>query len=291
MAVATKIYWWSPLRRASDLRHELVGAPRAWGHQYLRTRRLFKNFGDEFSPIGWEIATGRQARWASPQAADVFAVGSILEHALARAAGAVIWGTGARGELDRAARLPGSVRVVAVRGPLTAKSLQVTNVAMGDPGLLVGQAVSSGTPRVSGRRVFVPHYRTTQTREGRSTLAAARSSGFSIVLPGLTPREVAQEIAQSQLVVTTSLHGLVFANALDRPCQFIAPPADEPTFKYRDYCGSLGVDYAPVDQAVALGATRAVDALERSIADQAVIASKLPAVLEALVAAAKGAEL
>lgn len=242
----TTIYWWSPSRSLRDLKPELSSASRAWLQQYASTRRVMKNFGDEFSPIAWELATTRRAKWAPPSRADVFAIGSILQKARGRGMDAAIWGTGARTGVDPALGSETAANILAVRGPRTAEGLALTSIPVGDPGLLVGETFLRRPARKRKLHIFLPHYRSAQTRQGREQIAHARSMGFTVVDAGASPVQVAGIIAEAQSVLTSSLHGLVFAHSLGTFCESIKPPATEPDFKYHDYFSSLGLVYSPV---------------------------------------------
>lgn len=106
-------------------------------------------------------------------------------------------------------------------------------------------------------------------------------------LPNLPPLEMARSLSGADLVVTSSLHGLVFADAYGVPGQLVTMTdgphqKQEPTFKYDDYGSALDVTSAAVPLSSVLGApdpARWIDGLaERTAA----VAAGLDAVLEAI---------
>lgn len=280
------IYWWSPSKWPSDLRHEVPASLRPWLSQLLASGRIFKNFGDEFSPLSWEIATGRRAVWSPPQKADLFAVGSIIERSADRGSDLAIWGTGARSPEGFSASTDARPAFLAVRGPLTAEVLGITNVPLGDPGLLVGQATLPAAPRRRGQHIFLPHYRTAQTSAGRALLRRAKEKGWATIPASLKPMEVATALAQAQSVTTTSLHGIIFSHALGTPCRLIEPTDGEPTFKYRDYFDSISTPYSPVTAQDAFSSVSTETDLGMALAEVENASRTIPARVDELVASA-----
>jgi hypothetical protein len=72
--------------------------------------------------------------------------------------------------------------------------------------------------------------------------------GWEIVLPSVAPLEVAARIAAAEFVATSSLHGLIFADALSTPAQLVSFSGGaraEPLFKYDDYSSIFGMEITP----------------------------------------------
>jgi pyruvyltransferase len=134
-------------------------------------------------------------------------------------------------------------RVLAVRGPLTYEAFaaaghDVTDVRFQfDPGLLISRLLSpddlSTTP-VVGRQLFIPHFR--DPADVKSGLPAVRTVSIdSDAVP------LAKEILAAEIVFSSSLHGIIFAHALGRPCVPIRPASAEPLVKYSDYFASVNL--------------------------------------------------
>ena len=232
------------------MRPELAANPTAWLRLASRTGRLLKNFGDEFSPLAWEFASGRSVEWSAPAMADAFGVGSVLELVTVAQNNPIIWGTGLRHDPragDEIHALEGNLRIAAVRGPLTSAGLSLaTTPPFGDPGMLIAAMTKHVSPSKRHGKVFVAHFRTWATRDGRHLLDLASRIGYTIVRPSEHPLKVARLIAQSEFVLTSSLHGLIFADALGVPCQLFHNDPSEPTFKFSDYSQSVGLEFEPI---------------------------------------------
>ncbi|QYF73737.1 polysaccharide pyruvyl transferase family protein [Cryobacterium sp. PAMC25264] len=250
-----------------------------------------KNFGDEFSPMALEYATGRRVEWAPLGSADVVAIGSVLDLAIEAQSDALYWGTGARGPLNGVSLSSfDTSRVLAVRGPLTADAIGHPDSTLGDPGLLISEFIAKADRRKKlNHRVFVPHFRTWASAAGRQEIRIARSSGYSIVEPTRSPIAVARQIASAQFVASSSLHGLVFAHSLGTPVQMVLPTGGEDPFKYRDYFSSMELPFDPITiDSLVLPSTvsQRFAALER---DAKVAATNAAALSEGLLRAASRA--
>ena len=204
-------------------RHGGVIVPTFWwdGHP---------NFGDDLTP--WLLPRyGVVPLYSEPRQARVIGVGSLLEFLAPEHTG-VVWGSGLME--DHVHRLP-HVTALAVRGPLTAERIGLTDEpAYGDPGILVARHLPR--PRPSGRPVLVPH------GHHRATPALARmiqQAGDALRVVNVHQRAAPalRQIAAGSVVLTTSLHGLVTADAFGIPAVWttLEPALDGGDFKFRDY--------------------------------------------------------
>lgn len=187
------------------------------------------NFGDDLTP--WLLPEyGVVPVHREPHDARLAAVGSVLEFIPADFDGAV-WGSGL---MYDAPHPLASARVLAVRGALTHERLGATGApALGDPGLLVSRRLRRPRPRWSIG--FVPHG---HHRSHRGFLGLADpKAGHRIVDVHQSARAAVGEIAACEVVVTTSLHGLVTADAFGIPALWtvLEPALNGGDFKFRDY--------------------------------------------------------
>ena len=169
--------------------------------------------------------------YSEPRHARLVGVGSLLEFLPSTHTG-LVWGSGLME--DRAHPLP-SVTPLAVRGPLTAERLGLTDEpAYGDPGILVARHLAR--PRTSGRVVIVPHG---HHRQNPSLARLVQRSGDAVRVVNVHQRAAAalREIAAGSVVLTTSLHGLITADAYGIPAVWttLDPPLTGGDFKFRDY--------------------------------------------------------
>ncbi len=283
-----KVFWWSPTRSLRTLASEALSHANAWARNALANRGRIYNFGDEVTPLILRELTGSPVRWSPPGRADVFAIGSILDIYGRRAGdGARIFGSGVRGGTwEHDPIRPDAA--CAVRGHLTRSLLGLPEATpLGDPGL----AIREFDVRVArGRRpLVIPHMTTLGSGQGRATVASLRAEGFDVVLPNANAMEVARAIASASYLVTASLHGLVFANALGIPAVLSTLDSDrtEPKFKYDDYLSVFGREAEFFDVSDPAVLAMSGPAAERREADASEIAAQVPAIVAGLRDAAR----
>ena len=224
-----------------------------WYGHLLPLRRRLNNFGDLLGPlvvhallkerrIDPDSSGGRNAR--------LLTVGSILHFART---GDVVWGTGRNGKIPDSAHRFADLDVRAVRGPLTRQFLEGRGIrtadVFGDPGLLISRAFPELVVRARAPTrpyLHVPNYNDLGRTERSDALLDPRSP----------VRVCLEAIAQSELVVGSSLHAIIVAEALGIPARVIRSPVED-EFKYVDYyLGTGRHDFRPassVGEALRLG--------------------------------------
>lgn len=183
------------------------------------------NFGDQLTPLIFEAIAGVKVEWAEPKDADVFAAGSILGRVPRDFRGIVI-GTGAMYPKDRDALIRAkSATVLALRGPLSGKS-----DLYADPGLmarLFSKRAITPTHKVG----IVAHYADVRLRTARDG---------HVIDVSRPPLEVFAAISRCATIRSSSLHGLIVADALGIPNRWEPSPfVLGDGFKFRDYAASF----------------------------------------------------
>jgi hypothetical protein len=188
------------------------------------------NFGDDLTP--WLLPMyGVLPIHRVVSRAQLAGVGSILEFLPADWDG-VVWGSG----LMHAEPHPlPRARVLAVRGHLTRDLIGAPDdVALGDPGILVAR--HRPRPKQRWDIALVPHG---HHRGHAPFLALAETAGHRVRVVNVhqSAARVVREISASGVVITTSLHGLVTADAYGIPAVWttLDPPLGGAAFKFHDY--------------------------------------------------------
>jgi pyruvyltransferase len=283
--MAVGLYWWSPIRDWKSLASETLYHHRAWGYNFVHGRSHMTNFGDAVNPLVVGELTQQRVEWAPMRDADLVAVGSVLNTYVSRGSKAMILGSGVRAPEGVSDGAIDPNKILSVRGALTAQALGVPGLEGGDPGLLI-KAIVSPPKRRGLEPLVIPHFAVPNTRLGRERISSLRAAGARVVQANETPREVAMAVAAAPYVITSSLHAMVFADALGVPVQltnFSDPRNSEPTFKYRDYESIFGVQshWHSIDEAMRQVSQR-MPADARALARQSAIAEKIDRVVEGI---------
>lgn len=194
------------------------------------------NWGDRLTPHLLRRFAHIDPTRTEVDEAKVVSLGSVLEHIPAGWHG-VIAGAG-RLKLDSQLRFRG-VAILGLRGPLSAAGIP-GDYALGDPGLLADELVYVPTrDRALG---VLPHWSDRQLALRPEFL---RYDPL-IIDPRDPPLDVARAIGRCRKLVTSSLHGMIVADAFGIPRRFEYTPQfdrEGGVFKFRDYSRSINTPF------------------------------------------------
>jgi pyruvyltransferase len=192
------------------------------------------NFGDQLTPA-LLAAWGIPCEWSAPAQAEMVMVGSILSKVPDGWTG-IVMGTGfirsgMRKNLHHAT-------VLAVRGPYTRDACHLPEgTPLGDCGLLVEDLIDERPPVEHAVGVLAHHV------DHRLEAHWPKAHPIDVHLP---PAQVVSEIAKCHKLVTSSLHGVIAADALGIPHRWEPHSAViGGRFKFADYALSLDQQIEP----------------------------------------------
>lgn len=203
-----------------------------------------RNFGDDLAPILIERLTYRPVEFASLASCDIISTGSILDQAidvtrkrfLSRPFHqTLVWGSGSFGTIK-----PGyhHLNVTAVRGPRTKQALGLPDsVAIGDPALLLPRIIAQ--PQKSHRWGIIPHIVHQQMPLIANLLKQPNTIMIDLGSPD--PLATARQIASCEFIISSSLHGLITADAFGIPSLWMQPDSSlfGGDWKFHDYFASV----------------------------------------------------
>lgn len=194
------------------------------------------NFGDAVAPLLIKRFSNINVEWGSTSDATVASVGSILEHLPPSWDGYII-GSGKLKSTSSPRFL--QARILALRGPLSAQGIS-GDYALGDPGILADELV--GPQEKIWDLGIVPHWRDTELAP--RFLRLVRTGEIKVIDPRGDPLTVIKQIGSCKRIVTSSLHGMIVADAFGGiPRRVEISPAlnkEGGNFKFRDYSASIG---------------------------------------------------
>lgn len=190
-----------------------------------------RNWGDLLTPLLLDHFCDIKTTWSDFPAAQLVGVGSIIEHIPAKWYGTVI----GSGKLHEESPIPLGPKILALRGPLTAKGVR-GDFALGDLGLLANELVRVETKKY--QLGVVPHW------SDRWLPIDPRFSRFNpqIIDPRGDPLEIIRTIGECHKIVSSSLHGIIIADSFNIPRRIEYAPrlnAEGGMFKFRDYHAAI----------------------------------------------------
>lgn len=198
------------------------------------------NFGDWIGPFLYKKMTGRDPWFSVPKNVNrgtVFmSAGSILE--LARG-DTIVWGSGIKNE---GANLARPFRICAVRGPYTKARCNALKIecpeVFGDPGILLPRYYSSPNSDAKYALGIVPHFRDLEfVRQ-----YFGWQKDVLIIDVRAAVEVVVDAINSCEKIVSSSLHGLIVANAYGVRSGWVkfGDRLAGDGVKFRDYFASVG---------------------------------------------------
>jgi len=198
-----------------------------------------RNFGDYLSPQLVAHLADRPVRYAPIKKADLIAIGSIMGRLQKRRrllfpSRIHVWGTGCgSGDI----RYPGHHHYHAVRGRLSLANLNVANpetIAVGDPGLLADQLLEKRPSSKTHQIGFIPHYKNRQ--DPRLLERLENNPQYRLISVYSSIEAILNQVSQCDFILSSSLHGLIIADSLGIPNQWLKLDVSVGSdFKFRDY--------------------------------------------------------
>lgn len=218
------------------------------------------NFGDALNPILIEKLFSIKNHIKDANHAKLFAIGSILQNLYCKKKyrfisffqrlylpAAHIWSSGLITPPARGCRLKRKIKIFALRGHYTRDILQchtkqdLSSIPLGDAGLLASDLLIK-IPSEAHRVGIIPHL-VDEKNELISDLIKLVPGSTLINICG-DPFETLNKIASCGIILSSSMHGLIAADSLGIPNQWIKF-SDEVIgndFKFKDYYSVYGLE-------------------------------------------------
>jgi len=203
-----------------------------------------QNFGDQLTPEllkSYGLGPFRN----SAAEAELLCVGSILQSVPSSYSG-VILGAGLMKECD--SQFP-NASILALRGELTRRCVEASSkVLLGDPGLLAPRLLEVRQSKTCTLGI-VPHFKDKNDPRIQAFAERAKASGhIRIIDVCRTAEEVVTDIDACEYIASSSLHGLIVADALGIPNGWLRLSEPHPGngFKFFDYGTSVSRAIKPL---------------------------------------------
>jgi len=201
------------------------------------------NVGDNFGVSLYRRLTGRKPDavgiWIEPEVPLFLTIGSVLARARGRS---LVWGTGAIQPLAHARQAaPVTSVFMGVRGPRTSEEILrkhgVYARPIGDPGILLPAVMDPSDVSIPDIDIGVVAHSVDKSRFQSEGVDLFQVTNYG------TLAEFVESLTRCRRIVSTGLHGMIFAHALGIPA-VVVKVGDRITgqeFKFRDYSNWAGV--------------------------------------------------
>ena len=196
------------------------------------------NFGDELNLHVWPALLPKG--FLDEDESELFVgIGSIIGDHLPAKSRKFVMGSGYAGYMGLPDVHDGSWDIRFVRGPNTAKTLNI------DPGLSICdsavllRAMDLPAPDKSVGVAFMPHY---ESLERGNWVEACRQAGITLIDATEPVEKVLSQIQGARLLITEAMHGAIVADALRTPWIGAKPIYGGHHKKWLDWAGALDLD-------------------------------------------------
>ena len=182
---------------------------------------------------------------------DLWCIGSLLSRVFtSSAAGKVtLAGVGMHGAVEVPDDFSSLLKVESVRGGGTLGCLKQfcnvkNDVVLADPAILVRKMVKKAAPERKYTGV-IPHH----SDWNSEFLQNIKTENIKIIDVRENPVQVIREIRECRCILSSSLHGLIFADALGIPCRWVLFSDKVPggAMKFEDYYSVYGLKPSAID--------------------------------------------
>lgn len=205
---------------------------------YYQNKSTSINFGDTLNAWLWPKILGN---FLDDNDSELFVgFGTMLNERLPKHKQLNIFSTG-YGYATEKIEPQNNWRIHCVRGPLTADALGLeSKYAVADGAILAEEYVSrSNYPQF--KYGYMPHFVNANQRWKN----ISEDIGVKFIDPTQSVDVTLRELSEIEILLTEAMHGAIIADSLGIPWIPIKSSKIINTFKWEDYCQSMGIQYQP----------------------------------------------
>ena len=222
-----------------------------WLVRFYESEDKYMNWGDDLNVYLLERMTNKKIIPLKTLLFRKFrcrylVIGSVIPNCLHKKA--IVWGAGVMDGKQKLSTPPKAI--LAVRGPLTrnyfiGKGIDCPEV-YGDPALLLPIFYTPRNKNKKYKITIIPHHRDFDDEKLVTQLTHCKGIHVINMANYISWWDVVDEICQSEVVLSSSLHGLIVSDAYGVPNQFVEYCYHHPNYdKYKDYYLSVNERFIP----------------------------------------------
>lgn len=236
--------------------------PSAQKGVYLSYFSNRSNFGDSLNLYIIQRLMGVNVQEAcQTRKAELSAIGSILDrfickpydlHKKFRRIPLKIWGSGfIEAPKIRKEIFSKKVHIYALRGKISKERCEkilgkeLNNIILGDPGLLASKLIDARYIKKKYQVGIIPHF----VDMNSEYLKNIKVKNYKIINIMDNPIKILNEIAECEIILSSAMHGLITADSLGIPNQWIvlSDKLCGGSYKFKDYYSVYGFEPQPID--------------------------------------------
>lgn len=212
---------------------------------YYRRRDGQPNFGDELNTWLWPQLLPNF--FDDEGSTQFIGTGTLLNNRLpertTHAQRLIIFSSGA-GYEQPLSKVPSHWHIACVRGPLTANRLRLPRQkAITDGGILVRRCFTP-TGKKTFSHAFMPHIHHANFADG-TWKTLCKEVGIGYIDPRWPIEQILEAISHTDVLLAEAMHGAIVADALRTAWIPVITSPRILSFKWEDWCASIGVPYRP----------------------------------------------
>ncbi len=237
--------------------------------QYKSAELLYfdglNNFGDVLNLYVLQRLLGVNVKKQHRTKANLSAIGSVLEGFLFKKIQLPvilnkkilnIWGSGFIEDVNLkrhpSQKFSRNVNILALRGYLSKQRCEnilnknLDNIALGDPGLLVSKLIDVSAIKKEHKVGIILHY----VDKNSDLIKNIELKDYYLINIEWNPIKTIKEIAKCEVIFSSAMHGLIAADSLGIPNQWIqlSDNVYGENYKFKDYYSVFGIEtHLPVD--------------------------------------------
>lgn len=192
------------------------------------------NFGDDINPWMWEklgVPLDKNG-WT------FVGVGTVLNDLLPKGEKVVLGSGAGYGDVPQDSS---EWKVLCVRGPLTAEKLGLApELAVTDAAILLRNLIQPAANKKYDIS-FIPHV----SNDNHGWRDVCKRAGIHYITPDDEVTNVIDQINKSKKIICEAMHGAIVADTFRVPWSPVVTTEDILSFKWRDWCGSMEMEYKP----------------------------------------------
>jgi succinoglycan biosynthesis protein ExoV len=197
------------------------------------------NFGDDLNDWIWKKLLPNDLSKFFDDETTFLGIGSILDTGVPKSKRLIVLGSGYA--YSDPAVIDDRWKIYFVRGPLTARALEIDQKLALTDGAILGTPLYQSPDKTQDQVSFMPHHRNAKL----AWKQICDDLEIQYISPDEGVDEVLDKISRSKHIITEAMHGAIVADAMRIPWTPVFTCGGINLFKWRDWSSSMDIEIFP----------------------------------------------